>query len=213
MQRSRLLAAAALSASLGLLAVAAPSAGDFTKQATVTRVIGMKAIEVRLVRGKMDRVRLIGIESPEVGACWSLEASADMRELTSGKVVWLVGDATQAARDPDRYLLAYVVLAGGSELGLELIKRGDAKVDVRMRRFKQLATYRKAQADAEAASAGLWGCGGHSKPAKPEKQIPEKLTPEKPTQGQPTPEKPTPEKPTPGQRTPASDTRSRAHIR
>src|SRR5437870_2364420 len=98
MQRTRLLAAAALTASLGLLAVAAPSAGDLSKQATVTRVIDGDTIEVRLVGGKIDRVRLIGIESPDVGACWSSQASADTRELTRGKLVWLLGDATQGTR-------------------------------------------------------------------------------------------------------------------
>ena len=133
----------------------------------VTRVIDGDTIEVRLVGGKIDRVRLIGIKSPDVGACWSSEASADMRELTSGKLVWLLGDATQGNRDRDRHLLAYVVLPGGSEIGLELIKRGDAKVYVRKRRFKQLATYRKAEAEAKAASAGLWACGADSKPSKP----------------------------------------------
>jgi endonuclease YncB( thermonuclease family) len=70
-----------------------------------------------------------------------------------------VGDRAQPVHDRQGRLVAYVILPGGLDLGLELIKRGDAELDPAAHTFRQLHTYRKAQAKAEAASLGMWACG------------------------------------------------------
>ena len=76
----------ALVASVAALVVIAPTAaapsaspataGAFTHRGTVTRVVDGDTIDVRLTSGKRERVRLIGIDTPESGACHASIASA-----------------------------------------------------------------------------------------------------------------------------------------
>jgi hypothetical protein len=58
-----------------------------------------------------------------------------------------------------RPLLAYVVLPGGSDLGLLLVSRGDVTVRTdEQHPLKQRASYVRAEKAAQSASLGLWGC-------------------------------------------------------
>ena len=54
-------------AACALLAAAAAQAGDFTAKAQVTRVIDGDTIVVRLANGRSEHVRVLGIDTPEVG--------------------------------------------------------------------------------------------------------------------------------------------------
>jgi endonuclease YncB( thermonuclease family) len=93
-------AAVALTWALVALACAgAAGAGRFQERGTVTHVVDGDTIDVRLARGAVERVRVIGIDTPERGACWASEATAATRRLTQGRAVTLVGDATQATRE------------------------------------------------------------------------------------------------------------------
>jgi hypothetical protein len=62
-------------------------------------------------------------------------------------------------------VLAYTILPGGLDLGLELVKRGDATARADRPPFKSLVTYIRAQEDAQATSVGLWACPTGSAPA------------------------------------------------
>ncbi|GAA1803251.1 thermonuclease family protein [Nesterenkonia flava] len=85
--------------------------------AVVTRVIDGDTLE--LADG--ERVRLLGIDSPERGECHFDTASARMSELVLGQSVTL----TRAGEDRDRYdrLLRYVDV-DGTDAGLTLIQEG-----------------------------------------------------------------------------------------
>jgi endonuclease YncB( thermonuclease family) len=67
------------------------------------------------------RVRLVGMDTPEVGECGFAEAAAALTRLTLGKRVTLV----PSDEDRDQYgrLLRYVDVAG-VDVGLRLIQRG-----------------------------------------------------------------------------------------
>jgi endonuclease YncB( thermonuclease family) len=156
---SRALVVVAVVAAAGSLAVAALGSTPFAKRGTVTQVVDAETIAVRLVGGTGTRVRVLGIEAPAAASCGFAAATTDLGGLAVGRLAWLVGDRSQPVHDAQGRLIAYVVLPGGLDLGLELIKRGDAQVDPAARRFKQLHAYRKAQAKAEAASLGMWACG------------------------------------------------------
>jgi micrococcal nuclease len=106
------------------------------------------------------RVRLIGIDTPEVfgGAeCFGPQASAfAKRWLTGRRVRYVVG---REARDRYGRLLAYLWLPGGPSVNATLVARGYARTltippnDRYADRFARLA------AGARRRGAGLWGAG------------------------------------------------------
>jgi micrococcal nuclease len=143
------------------LATAATS-GAFTQKGIVTEVVDGDTLRVRLVNGKSERVRLIGIDAAERGTCYADRAAARARELALSQPVVLRGDATQDTRDRYGRLLAYVWLPGGRDLGYQLLAAGFAKVYVYRDPFQRLSAYRNAEGKAKAAPAGAWKACGSS---------------------------------------------------
>ena len=169
MRRGLRLSLAALTVALvaAAAALAAPD-GRFTQAGTVSNVVDGDTLDVVLAGGKRERVRLIGIDTPERGACFAAKATSRARALAQGKRVVLKGDATQATRDRYGRLLAYVWLPGGKDLGYQLVAGGFAKVYVYDRAFQRLSAYRNAEASAKRATAGQWrGCAAPPKLAPP----------------------------------------------
>jgi endonuclease YncB( thermonuclease family) len=146
-----------------LLVVSAASAGTFTKRGLVTRVIDGDTFVARLDSGKTTKVRLIGINTPELGACYGYKARTRTRTLALLKRVVLKGDATQATRDRYGRLLAYAWI-GGRDLDYRLIYGGFGKVYVYSTEFAKVAKYRAAQDGARNALRGLWGACATSTP-------------------------------------------------
>jgi hypothetical protein len=91
----------------------------------VTNVVDGDTIDIADSEGATSRVRLIGIDAPETGACGGEAATIAMVALVLGKPVALSpgGDG----EDVDRYgrLLRYVD-QDGRDAGLELITEGHA---------------------------------------------------------------------------------------
>jgi len=131
----------------------------------VTRVVDGDTIEVN-TGGRRERVRLLGIDTPELrlpgGAeCGAAAARANLRRLTRSG--W--GDTrVRLHTDPgsgdvrDRYgrLLAYADGPRG-DLGEAQVRAGLALVyRHRGRTFSRLARYRRAQAIARARRHGIW---------------------------------------------------------
>jgi micrococcal nuclease len=133
-------------------------AGRFAYTGKVTRVVDGDTIDVRLTSGKRERVRLIGIDTPELrpAECYATEAKSRATALALGKTVRLRGDPTQDTRDRYRRLLAYVSLANGTDVGRTLLAGGFAKVYVFERNFVRLSTYRTAETAAKSAQRGMW---------------------------------------------------------
>jgi micrococcal nuclease len=130
----------------------------FSLKGKVTRVVDGDTLIARIGR-RSERVRLIGIDSPELGACYATQARTMAGSLALNRRVTLQRDRTHSRRDRFGRLLAYVRLPGkGSrDLGRELIRAGRARVFVFDRPFARLRSYRAAQVAAIAARLGLWG--------------------------------------------------------
>jgi micrococcal nuclease len=137
---------------------AGSAAAWFSYRAKATRVIDGDTLVARIGR-RSERVRLIGINAPEVGRCYASEATAMARKLALSRRVTLQGDRTQSRRDRLGRLLAYVELPGkrSRDLGRELIRAGRARVFVFNRPFARVRSYRAAQVAAIAGRLGLWG--------------------------------------------------------
>lgn len=141
-----------------------PAAAEhFRLSALVTRVIDGDTVVARHAGGS-EHVRLLGIDTPERGACYSAQATARTRSLSLGRAVTLVGDVTQARHDRYGRLLAYVVLPGAVDLDRALVAGGFAQVYIYENRpFARARDYIRVEAQARARGAGLWGaCGAQA---------------------------------------------------
>lgn len=126
------------------------------------RVIDGDTIQVALDGGRVERVRLIGIDTPETYPeveCGGPEATAAARELIRpGDQLQLLTDPTQDEVDRHGRLLRYVETAGGDDVGRALVELGAADTYVfRGVPFARFASYDLARRDAEAQGLGLWG--------------------------------------------------------
>jgi micrococcal nuclease len=128
-----------------------------SRDGRVVQVIDGDTIDVGLGNGR-ERVRVLGIDSPERGACLSRQATAETSRLALGRRVVLESDPSQPERDRFDRLLAYVGLPGGPDLGLELVKQGLARVFVVGRPFERLDSYRRAEFVGRAQRPSIWRC-------------------------------------------------------
>ncbi len=136
--------------------------------APVRRVVDGDTIDV-LIAGRAVRVRLIGIDTPEVAdprqpvECFGREASAKANELLAGQIVRLEADPSQGEQDRYGRLLRYVWLPDGRLVNLELIRQGYAFEYTYDRPYKYQAVFKEAERDARAQQRGLWApatCNG-----------------------------------------------------
>ena len=134
--------------------------------ATVVRAVDGDTIVVR-IRGRTERVRLIGVDTPETKKpntpiqCYGPEASEFTKEaLPPGTSVVIVRD--REARDDYGRLLGYVYRSSdGFFINLELAIRGFARPLTIAPNDAHAAEFVAATRAAEAAALGLWGaCTG-----------------------------------------------------
>jgi micrococcal nuclease len=162
-----LLALLVLALAAAVVAASARPAHEraFTLRGTVTYVVDGDTLDVRLDDGRRERVRLIGIDTPERGACLSGPASAQARRLADDKRVVLRGDATQDTRDRYGRLLAYAWVRG-RDLGFQQVTSGLARVYVYGRPFQRLGAYRRAEQAGQKRARNVWrGCPVPTPPA------------------------------------------------
>ena len=127
--------------------------------AVVVGVTDGDTIDVR-IDGRVETVRLVGINSPERGECLADEAGRWLRDRVEGRGVDLVRDVS----DRDQYgrLLRYVEL-DGADVGVELVRAGLALAREYPPDTARSAEYQIVQRAAEDAGAGMWAadaCGG-----------------------------------------------------
>lgn len=102
----------------------------------------------------VEEVRLLGINAPEAGECWSEEARAALERMVTG-VVTLVGDE----RDQFGRLLAQVY-DGADNLNLRLVEEG-AAIATSTEHIMAMA-FQSAEEAAYTSAVGLWSpsaCG------------------------------------------------------
>lgn len=115
-------------------------------------------IVVRVGEGT-ERVRVIGIDTPEIGPqeCYAVEAAREARALVQGTTVLLTADPTQDDRDRYGRLLRHVALADGRSMAEVLIAGGYGREYTYDRPYAGRAAHRAAQAAAREARVGIWG--------------------------------------------------------
>ena len=103
------------------------------------------------------RVRVLGIDTPERGACYFGEATAALEAMIGGRRVALETDHT----DHDMYgrWLRWV-WADGELVNARLVAQGYAQVDIVGRDDRYSARLYALQAEAQAAQRGGWGACG-----------------------------------------------------
>lgn len=126
----------------------------------VVGVVDGDTIKVR-VGGVTERVRVIGIDTPELRGdeCYARQASSRMQSLVQSRSVRLVRDRTQADRDRYDRLLRHVQLADGRQVAKILIAGGFGEEYTYDQPYAGQAEYRAAEQAARAAEKGIWGSG------------------------------------------------------
>jgi micrococcal nuclease len=103
-----------------------------TTPADVVLVVDGDTVDVQFEDGKIERLRLIGIDTPEVVdprkpvECYGREASQHAHELLDGQSVSIETDPSQGYRDIYGRYLAYIWLADGRNFGEVMIGDGYA---------------------------------------------------------------------------------------
>jgi len=77
------------------------------------------------IGGVVDTVRLIGIDAPELGRCYSMQAKALLEKFTLKQDLWIA--AGDEDRDEYGRLLAYVFHEDGMFVNMEMAKAGAAR--------------------------------------------------------------------------------------
>lgn len=141
--------------------------GPAVLPARVARVIDGDTLEVRLAAGERERVRLIGIDTPEdtrEHEYFGPEATAATARRAGGRDVWLERDVEER----DRYgrLLAYVWLeiprqgdepeARGRMLNAALLAEGLAQLMTVPPNVKYVDLFVKLQREARDGNRGMW---------------------------------------------------------
>ena len=125
----------------------------------VLRVIDGDTIEIVQADTQKEIVRIIGIDTPEIGGhgtqeqCYANEASEYLRSLIDGKTVNL---DTQIGDNRDKYgrLLRYIQF-NGEDIGLHMILEGYAR-NYPWFPHSRMEQYTDAEQEAQYNSAGLW---------------------------------------------------------
>ncbi len=130
------------------------------EDASFWRVIDGDTIEV-IIADRVERVRYIGVDTPERGQPFYDEATRANRALLEGKSLKLARDVS----DRDRYdrLLRYVI-AGDRFVNLALVEQGMAQVATFPPDVRCADTFLVAQQQARAAGAGFWAARSGNAP-------------------------------------------------
>lgn len=93
----------------------------------VVAVIDGDTLDATSPTGDLERIRLLGIDTPERGECGHTQATNRLEELAGpGTAISVIGDDSQADRDVYDRILAYIELSDGTDIGLQLITEGRA---------------------------------------------------------------------------------------
>ncbi len=140
----------------------------------VQKVIDGDTIELN-IDGRTQKVRLIGMDTPEVVdprkvvQCFGREASAQGHKRLEGQTIRLEYDVQVGEHDKYGRLLAYVFLSDGSNYAEGMIRDGYAhEYTYQNQAYKYQATFKSAEAEAQAANRGFWApetCSGDTKQA------------------------------------------------
>lgn len=120
------------------------------EKATVTRVIDGDTVET----SSGHKVRLIGINAPEIQDLFGQEAKQHLTALIQDRTVDLVSDALSSDQDRYQRLLRYVVL-DGTDINKRMVEDGFAFAYLKFH-FEKSNDYLEAEKKARSDSVGIW---------------------------------------------------------
>ncbi len=127
----------------------------------VVKVVDGDTVDLS-INGKIERVRLIGINTPETVdprkpvECFGKEASNRAKELLTGKSVKIEADPNGDTRDKYDRLLLYIFLGDGTNYAKKMIMDGYAYEYTYDSAYKYQAEFKQAQKYAQDNKLGLW---------------------------------------------------------
>jgi len=129
---------------------------DNTEHGIVSGVVDGDTVQV-MIADESKTVHLAGIRAPQGDECYAPAASLALAEVTAGRSVAIVGDATDAAGEPVRYL----ILDGDVPVlvNVELVDRGAAAA---LHGHELAGDFLRVNDRAFASGRGMWGtfvCG------------------------------------------------------
>jgi len=135
---------------LALLLAVAPVCAAPVFSAHVTKVVDGDSLEVKYA-GKKIKLRLWGIDAPEMRQAYGKQARARLAVMVNGRRVEV------QAKDIDAYhRLVAVVSVDGQSVNEEMVRQGAAWVYPHYCREEICDTWRNLQDDARLARRGLW---------------------------------------------------------
>ena len=117
----------------------------------VTRVIDGDTFETETG----EKVRLIGINAPEISDLFGQEAKQYLSDLIENKTVVLQSDNISKDRDRYQRLLRYVIL-DGVDINKKMVSDGFAFAYLKFN-FKNSIEYEQSQIEARETNKGIWG--------------------------------------------------------
>jgi micrococcal nuclease len=132
--------------------------------ASVERVNDGDTITVRLDRGHRERIRLIGIDAPEMGQRpWGERARRHLKSiLSSSRNIFVEYDVER--RDKYGRLLAYIKTVDGRLVNAEMLKDGYAVLFTFPPNIRHVEEFTSAQRQARERRLGIWSHDGLSQP-------------------------------------------------
>lgn len=122
----------------------------------VAGVIDGDTIDVT-INGERVRIRVIGIDTPEINECGYQPAASAMQSLVQSQEVRLEADATQADADVHGRLLRHVFTMDGKNVAEEIIRQGLGVEYTYDLPYRYVDAFVAAQEAARSAGLGLWG--------------------------------------------------------
>lgn len=120
--------------------------------AKVVRIVDGDTVEV----SPGGSVRLIGIDTPESGRCYTQEATNRQEVLTAGQTVFLEADPSQDDRDRYNRLLRYIWLPDGRMVNALLVAEGHAYEYTYREPYRYTEQFMQLEHEAQRADLGLW---------------------------------------------------------
>jgi micrococcal nuclease len=117
----------------------------------VTRIIDGDTFETETG----EKVRLIGINTPEISDIYGQEAKKYLSYLIENKTVDLQADNISNDRDRYQRLLRYVIL-NGVDINKKMVSDGFAFAYLKYK-FSKSIDYKQAQLEAQETNNGIWG--------------------------------------------------------
>lgn len=127
------------------------SFSGFSQTVKVTRVIDGDTYVIETG----EKVRMIGINAPEMSTEFGDDAKAHLEKLIGNREVMLVEDSKAGKKDKYKRLLRYTIVEG-EDINQRMVCDGFAVAYTRFK-FTKKQSYKDCQEMAELASIGMWG--------------------------------------------------------